>query len=217
MAKDTRATGIAAAITLLAEGFGRQATPVTFRAYIAGLEGLPVEAIEAGVNRALRESKFMPSPAELRELAGELKGQDRAVRAWLAFERAVTEHGGYRTVSFDDVVINAVVRSLGGWEHVCSMDAQEFDTFLRKKFLDAYQSLYAGGVGEEEAAPLPGIFDRENARLGHERQEIRQVVTGLPPSPRAPRISLATKPQPSGLLKFGTPARELKAPTEKAK
>lgn len=201
MAKDNRATGIAAAITLLAEAFGRQATPVTFKAYIAGLEGLSVEAIEAGVNRALKSCKFMPSPSELRELAGELKGKDRAEKAWLAFERAVTTHGGYRTVSFDDVVINATVRSVGGWLHCCNMPAAEFDTFLRKKFLEAYDSHFRSGVGEEEAGPLVGEFDRENARLGYEPQNVRRVVTGLPPAPNAPRIA-AKAPGPSGILKL---------------
>lgn len=183
----------------MAEAFGRQATDVTFRAYIAGLEGLTVEQIESGVNRALKSCKFMPAPAELRELAGELKGQDRAVKAWLAFEKAVARIGGYKTVSFDDVVINATVRSIGGWQHCCTMSAHEFDTFLRKKFIDAYDSLYRSGVGEDEAAPLRGDFDQENARLGFAPQEVRLIATGLPPSPNAPRIS-TTPQRTSGLL-----------------
>lgn len=185
--KDRR-IGIAHVVTLLAENFRQQVTEHTFEAYIAGLDGLSMPQIEAGMNRALRECKFMPPAAELRELSGELKGQDRAVKAWMAFERAVTEQGGYRTVDFDDVVINATVRSLGGWEAVCTMDTREFDTFLRQKFLASYTSLYAAGVGEEESEPLQGTFDRENARSGHDRQPIKIIRTGLPPSSRAPRI-----------------------------
>jgi hypothetical protein len=201
MAKaNNRSGGIAAAVALLAEAFGRQATDVTFRAYIAGLEGLSVEQIEIGVNRALRTCKFMPTPAELREMSGELKGGDRAVKAWIVFEKAVTRIGSYKTVSFDDVVINAVVRSLGGWVHCCTMPTKEFDTFLRKKFTDAYEALYRAGVGEEEAAPLQGTFDRENCRLGYDPQRVLEVRTGLPPSPNAPRISLESKRHVSGLL-----------------
>lgn len=196
-AKD-RAEGIGAAVALLAEAFNREATEVTYRAYIAGLEGLSVEQIVAGVNRALRECKFMPSPAEIRELSGELKAQDRAVKAWTAFEAAVMEHGGYRTVDFDDVVINATVRNLGGWEFVCDMSVREFENFLREKFLKAYTSLYAAGVGEEEAAPLRGTFDRENARHGHQPQQVQVIVTGLPPSPRAPRIAGSNLPRIEG-------------------
>lgn len=197
-AEKDRYGGIAAAVTLLAEGYNRQATKATFHAYIAGLEGLTVAQIEDGVNRALRECKFMPSPAELRELSGELKGQDRAVKAWMAFESAVQTQGGYRSVDFDDVVINATVRSLGGWSYVCDLPVREFDTFLREKFLKAYASLYAAGVGEEEAAPLQGLFDKENARNGHAPQDIQIIVTGLPPSPRAPRIVGGSAPRITG-------------------
>jgi hypothetical protein len=184
----TRENGISAAVTMLAEAFGRTVTVVTFRAYIAGLEGLTVEQIEQGVNRALKTCKFMPAPSELRELAGDLKGQDRAVKAWMALELAIVRQGAYRTVDFDDPVINATVRSLGGWERVCTTDAKEFDTFTRQKFIAAYTSLYAAGVGEEEAAPLQGIFDRENARLGYPPQEPQKIVTGLPVPQRSPRI-----------------------------
>lgn len=201
MAKaNNRNGGIAAAVALLAEAFGRLATEVTFRAYIAGLEGLTVEQIETGVNRALKTCKFMPTPAELRELSGELRANDRAVKAWIVFEKAVTRIGSYKTVSFDDVVINAVVRSLGGWVHCCAMPTREFDTFLRKKFTDAYESLYRSGVGEEEAAPLQGEFDRENCRLGYDPQRVLEVRTGLPPSPNAPRIALNQQRKSSGLL-----------------
>lgn len=193
-----RAAGIAAAVTMLAENFRQQVTKHTFDAYAVGLEGLTIKQIEAGVSRALRECKFMPSSAEIRQLSGELNGQDRAVKAWDAFEHAVIEQGGYRTVDFDDVVINATVRSLGGWEAVCTMPVKEFDTFLRQKFLTAYASHYASGVGEDEAAPLVGLFDRENARNGHEEQDVRMIITGLPPSPRTARIAGVAAPRIAG-------------------
>jgi hypothetical protein len=197
-ADKTRRAGIAAAVTMLAENFNRQVTEHTFEAYFVGLEGLSVPQIEAGVSRALRECSFMPPAAELRKLAGELTGADRAVKAWGAFEAAVMEHGGYRTVDFDDVVINATVRNLGGWEFVCDMSVREFENFLREKFLKAYVSFYMAGVGEEEAAPLRGTFDRENARHGHQPQQVQVIVTGLPPSPRAPRIAGSNLPRIEG-------------------
>lgn len=187
----SREGGIAAAITMLAEAYGRTVTKVTFLAYIAGLDGLTVEQIEQGVNRALKTCKFMPAPAELRELAGELKGQDRAVKAWMALERAIVQQGAYRTVDFDDRVVNATVRSLGGWERICATDPKEFDTFLRQKFIASYAALYAAGVGEEEAAPLQGIFDRENSKHGFDAQVPQLIVTGLPVPNHAPRVGNA--------------------------
>jgi len=190
-------------VSMLAEAFGRKPSTATFAAYELGLEGIGIDAITGAVATSLRTSKYMPTPAELRELSGELKGTDRAVKAWLAFEKAVARIGGYKTVSFDDPVINATVRSVGGWQHCCTMTCNEFDTFLRKKFIDAYESLYRSGVGEEEAAPLRGEFDQANARLGYEPQQVVLVPTGLPAPLNAPRIQ-TTRHKPSGLLTLKT-------------
>ena len=80
MAKaNNRNGGIAAAVALRAEAYGRLATEVTFRAYIAGLEGLTVEQIETVVNRALKTCKFMPTPAEINSVVDE-EGRDRRRR-----------------------------------------------------------------------------------------------------------------------------------------
>lgn len=187
----TRREEVAKLVAILAEAFGRSPSPTTFAAYELGLSGIDVSALKAGVERALRQSKFMPTPAELRELSGELRTEDRAVVAWMTFEEAVTGIGGYKTVSFADPVINATVRSIGGWQHVCTMSVKEFDTYLRKKFIDAYESLSRCGVGEEAAAPLVGEFDRQNALLGFERQEpvIVPCRTGLPAPASRPSLA----------------------------
>lgn len=192
----TRENGIAAAVTLLAETIGqKQISTATINGWIEGLDGLTIEQIMVGVRRALKTCKFMPTPVEIRELAGELKGQDRAVKAWMALERAIVQQGAYRTVDFDDRVVNATVRSLGGWERVCETDPKEFDTFTRQKFIAAYAALWAAGVGEEEAAPLQGIFDRENSKHGFEAQEPQLIVTGLPVPKHAPRVGNAQAPR----------------------
>lgn len=173
----------------LCEAFTRQASVVTFRAYQVGLDGLTAEQIGKAVAIALRSCKFMPSPAELRELAGEMKSEDRAVQAWIVFEKAVCTIGYVRGVDFDDPVVNATVRALGGWDRCCQQEGDEFDVFLRKRFLDTYASLSRSGVGEEQAAPLEGGFDRENRRLGQPVKPPHKVAVGLPPAPGAVRIS----------------------------
>lgn len=193
--KQERKQELVQLVTVLCEAYGRTATAATFAAYELGLEGIDLPAIKAAVTQSLRRGKFMPSPAELREMSGELKPEDRAQRAWLAVGQAMHEHGGYRTVTFDDVVINAAVRSVGGWERICETDPKEFESHTRREFLKAYASLCIAGVGEEQAAPLIGIFDRMNAVKGHAPQEVRIVETGLPPVPGAPRISAPARPR----------------------
>lgn len=179
---------VAGCVTILAEAFGKVTSPAMFRAYEIGLQGLTPDDVKAATHQALGTCRFMPAPAELRELVvGRL--DDRAVQAWLAFEEAVMRHGYLHTVTFDDPVINATVRAVGGWEHCCGMPATEFDTFLQKRFQDTYKALARFGVSEAQAAPLVGWIDRENAMLGYDPGTVQAVTTGLAQGPEPKRIA----------------------------
>jgi hypothetical protein len=161
------------------ETFGVTPTPGQVLGYQMGLEGLPLEDIERAVARALRERKFMPKPSELRELAGEMTPETRAVIAWSAVKRAVHSVGAYGCPDFDDPVVNATVRNMGGWVELCGRDADTFETFTRKDFERVYRRLYdvAESLGDR-AAPLRGIFDQPAVR----------IKVGLPPLTQAPQL-----------------------------
>lgn len=186
---------IAGCVGVLAEAFGRTLTTATIEAYRIGLSGLGPEQIRRATETALRTCKFMPSPAELRELSADQRIEERAVKAWQALSDAVVRNGYIRTVMFDDSGINAAVRALGGWERLCGMPAETFDVFTRKDFIAYYERLARAGVGEEAAAPLIGWFDRENALHGYSRQPVVFVVTGLPGLPGAPLLPEPRKPE----------------------
>jgi hypothetical protein len=177
-----------AAIGALCEAFNRSPTTATFKAYEWGLDGIAIESIERASKQALRTSKFMPSPSELREMAGELKPQNRAILAWDAFKKALKEHGYYHSVDFDDKVINATIRNLGGWmkcaEEIDSRPLHEFDTWFRKEFERVYVSLFASGVGGESIKYLSGYYELENTRNGYEYSDVKLIATGLPALPR---------------------------------
>lgn len=170
-------------ITALARTFGRDADEATFRGYELGLSDVPIDRIQQAVVRAIREKKFMPTVAELRELAGELTPDVRAVKAWDAFQNAVVAHGSYKSVDFDDPVINATVRNLGGWERVCGLPVDEFDKWLRRDFERCYQAFCQAGITSEAGAPLLGHHDRNNLTNGfveHVKPPLR-ITTDLPP------------------------------------
>ena len=164
----------------LTASFGREADEATCFAYEIGLADLPLAASKSAMTRAMRECKFMPSPAELRELAGVQKPRERAVLAWEALDNAVAEQGYYRSVDFDDPFINATVRNLGGWERVCEMEGEEYSKWFRKEFERVYAALCATGIGPEQAAPLLGHFAKQNSGNGYPVAPPVKVVTGLP-------------------------------------
>jgi len=195
------------AMAAMAATFRREATEALLTGYWMGLNDLPVEDINQAVARAMRTKTFMPAVAELRELAGEMTVDQRAVKAWGAFEMAVKAHGGYASVDFDDQTINATIRNLGGWERLCELPASEFDKWLRKDFAKAYHGLASTRLSAEEAAPLIGEHDRTNRFNGFTGaiKPPLQITTGLPPRRIAlPRPAASA---PVGLLEnIGTEA-----------
>lgn len=168
-------------VDALAANYGKPAEEALLEAYWRALRDLPLGAVEQAVDTALRQCKHLPRGAELRELAGELPNTSRAVLAWAALQRAIGQHGAYRSVDFDDPVINAAVRNLGGWQRLCSMPVEEFEKWLRKDFERVYASLCASGVSAEAVAYLPGIHEQNNAAGGHAVSAPTRIGTGLPP------------------------------------
>lgn len=154
------------AVAMLCEAFNRKPTDATFAAYEIGLNGIGEDHVERAAAVALQRCKFMPTPAELRELAGTGGGsfESMAERAWQQFTEAVRRLGPDKSVSFQDGVINAVIRHHGGWQRVCDLPRDEFDKWLRKDFIATYVRLCRDGCPEELRRYHAGSFEMENTR-----------------------------------------------------
>jgi hypothetical protein len=148
-----------------------------FAVYWLALADIAIQDVEHACTRALRECKFFPSVAELRELSGIGKPADQAIVAWVAFEKAVRVHGGYKSVCFDDPTLNATIASLGGWAYVCELGVDEFDKWLRKDFERLYSSLMRSGIGQ--TSHLIGLHERENNTNGQRTEPPVMITTGL--------------------------------------
>jgi len=195
------------AVVALAELLRHELSEAGVKMFIESIEDIPADRIEQAAMQWTQRSKFFPAPAELRELAGDgtTTYTDRALMAWQAFDKAVCEVGYYRSPDFDDPLINATVRNLGGWMRMCKLEGDEFDKWLRKDFLSVYASLCRVGVGEEQTAPLVGAHQRENRRLGYTKDDHAvTVATGLPWAGELP------KRLPTGKRPVDIPRLELK-------
>lgn len=150
------------AIAALAAAFNREIDQATLQAYRWGTDGMPIEAIEKACAMAIRTCQRIPTPAELRELGGEVSGKSIGLLAWESFCQAVRKHGGNASVDFDDRTINATIRNLGGWQEVTLLGGDEFHKWLRVRFLDAYEKLSRMKLDGEVVAPLIGELDTNN-------------------------------------------------------
>lgn len=76
----------AAMMAMLSEMFGRQVTDVLVEGYWIALQDLTEDELQTATQRALAECKFMPAPAEIRELSGRRQKRLAAAEA-REFER----------------------------------------------------------------------------------------------------------------------------------
>lgn len=176
-------------IQALASTFRHEPTEAMFEGYRMGLDDLEITAIKRAAWKAMRSCRFMPTVVELRELAGVVSPQHRAVLAWEAFRKAVTTVGIYRSPDFDDAAINATVRNLGGWERFLDRMETEGDKWCRIDFERVYQVVADTSPESERGAPLLGICDRQNMFNGY-REAVGppvKVCTGLPGLPALTR------------------------------
>lgn len=182
-----RKVAIVKSVTMLAVAFRQEASPALVETYQIGLDGLDADEISRATERALRECEFMPPPAVLRKLAGIMDIESRSILAWGAFQDAQKQHGYYESVDFDDPVINATVRNLGGWCELTERieDEDKTDTWVRKDFERVYQALCRSGIGTEQGRYLPGWHERRNLLDGYRNAVTPPVkmITGLPAHP----------------------------------
>lgn len=151
----------------LCECFGRKPSDAMLNGYQLGLSDLSIEQIRHACTQALRHCRFMPSVAELRELSGQLTPQARAVIAWDALRKAISDHGYYRSVAFDDSLIHATVNNLGGWLRISVLSGDELDKWLRKDFERTYVAYCQQDTLPATAAdPLIGALEMENRLRG---------------------------------------------------
>lgn len=176
---DSEREQFASVILALAATFRVESSEALLEGYWMALEDLEIGAVRAAVRSAIRSCERMPTGSELRRLTGEMTSDMRAVHAWGAVQRAIASKGAYVSVDFDDPVVNATVRNLGGWQKLCATSTDEAK-WVRKDFERIYDALCSTGVTTEQAKYLTGIAERQNAAAGYEVQPPVRVMVGLP-------------------------------------
>ncbi len=144
--------------------YEKEMTKMVIDLYWLALNDLELKAVERALQIHMRDTdrgRFMPKPADLRELiCGPPKS---AVIAWRQVERAALRHGYTATVQFTDGTINAVLRDLGGWQWLCSQNLDE--PWTQKEFERRYEAYRAQHIELHE--PLPGFHELGNRNNGY--------------------------------------------------
>jgi len=169
-------------VVALAAAFNRDADEPLQTAYLMGLADLPLAKVRDAVSRALSTEQFMPTVATLRRLAGaELSTESRAVIAFDALSSAVVQQGAYRSVRFDDPILNTTVQSLGGWVRICETPEAEWDSHFRHRFVQAYRGNLEAKRGSMYGQR--GIAEAENTHNGLAAEPPVLISVDLPKLP----------------------------------
>lgn len=160
----TRPERIADIVTMMGEAWRQKITPATMLTFSVGTDDLPIDAVERAAMRAIRECQFMPSVFELRQLAGAtgaITAKDKPTLAWCDVRRAISRIGAYESPDFDDPIINATIREMGGWVLLCDSTIEEL-VWREKDFLRIYAALSTCNLPDERTERLAGIIEKEN-------------------------------------------------------
>ena len=113
------------------------------RLYVEMLSDIPPSILEASVKKLIMTNKFLPSIAEIREVAYDIKGiisgtaaPDES-EAWGEVIKAIQSVGYYGKPKLSHEAITTAVNNIG-WQDIC-MTPNEGTNTLRSQFRRAYQ------------------------------------------------------------------------------
>ena len=113
------------------------------RLYVEMLSDIPPSILEAAVKKLIMTNKFLPSIAEIREVAYGIKGiisgtaaPDES-EAWGEVIKAIRSVGYYGKPKFSHEAITTAVNNIG-WQDICMTTNDGMNT-LRAQFRRAYQ------------------------------------------------------------------------------
>lgn len=157
--------------------YGKDLSEAVMSFWWAALTPYDFASVRDALNRHAANpdnGQFCPKPADVVKLIGGGTA-DAAMIAWSKVDRAVRSVGPYQTVVFDDPIIMAVLRDMGGWIALGQCADEEWP-FKAKEFENRYRGYRLRGRVDDAPEKLIGIADAENIPAG--RGETNPVLIG---------------------------------------
>lgn len=146
-------------------------TEASIRLYAWALGDVPLTEVKRACARAIRESRFFPSVAELRQYIVPTP-DEAALLAWTALTMAASEIGAYASVDVEDAAAAEALTSVwGSWPAFCAEEEGPALAARRQAFLAAYRD--SCRRHRSGAARLPGLCESAGTYDAH-----RPVLSG---------------------------------------
>ncbi len=154
-------------LEVVAEYCGKALSPGVVALYWQGLADLDILSVRKALNAHVQNpdtGQYMPKIADIRRMIGGTT-RDAALMAWNKAQEAASRAGSYRSVCFDDPIINRVLLDMGGWSDHCARETEELP-FVERNFCDRYRAYRTNGSDIGHPSYLIGLSEAQNARSG---------------------------------------------------
>lgn len=150
----------------IAELHGRELSETVLEIYWGALQSFTLPDLQRAFSTLLTNpdtGQYLPKPADIvRMLTG--NSQTQALQAWAKVERAIRQVGSWQTVVFDDPIIHATIRDMGGWIALCQTPTDEL-AFRAKEFENRYRG-FVPDPPKDYPRALIGQAEAINAQSG---------------------------------------------------
>jgi len=149
----------------LGEYYGKEITEVLIKIYWYDLKPFTLDEFKKGcsIHRMNPDNgQFFPKTADIvKALKGTTKQQeqdiyDAAQLQWMVIKDQIKRVGSYGNLDLEDKQALAAIKSLGGWQFICSKTEKQLE-FLNKDFVSAYKNF--------EKTPLEDLPNKLNGRI----------------------------------------------------
>ena len=164
----------------LSEYYGKKLSDQVIDLYWRSLLVHDYADVNAAATRHMADpdnGQFMPKVADFKRHIGGSK-QTQAMIAWTKVDKAVRQVGPWKSVCFDDPIINRVLLDMGGWISMCDTPSEKDLEFKMHEFGKRYQGYVLQGGASEYPKQLNGHVSATNAKNGHGEPEA--ILLGNP-------------------------------------
>lgn len=147
------------------EMYGKTATTGMLQLVWGSLQRFELSDIQRALTAHINNpesGQFPPKPADIVKYI-EGSSETRSMLAWTKVMKAVRSVGSYEDVIFDDPIIHAVIRDMGGWVDLCSMYDKDVP-FKAREFSKRYEGFSINGGVSDYPKSLAGISNSHNAQ-----------------------------------------------------
>ncbi len=167
-------------------GYYRQdASEFTMRVWWEACKGYSLEQVAKALTAHAIDPERGQFPPKVADITRQLSGTstERAALAWGKVFEAMGRVGAYTDVVFDDPIIHAVIKDMGGWPKICREESEGL-SYVQHRFMETFRAYSSRGafeypkflIGDRSSdgeytmrglpvpVPVP-IGDKEKARL----------------------------------------------------